>query len=275
MLSPGQVGFMNGWGVFSTLRVCSGVLFAFERHYRRMKHDAALMHVPFEFEPDVLRNLLESFITANHAIDATLRVSCVRNKGGMFQDAAITRDADLIAFTTDLNEWGTEARLMSVPNGRHAASPFAGTKVTSWAQNLTFYETAHQKGFDETILLNERGEVSECTSANIFMMKGDSVWTPPLKESGCLPGVTRAILLEEKMLEDVHISERSLLMADLHDSDGVFITSTTRDLLAVSEIDHVVLPHNTELLSRLRNAFVGYREKYVAQCRQAREAVMT
>jgi branched-chain amino acid aminotransferase len=47
LLSPGQVGFLNGWGVFSTLRVSEGVLFAFDRHYARMKRDAARLHVPF------------------------------------------------------------------------------------------------------------------------------------------------------------------------------------------------------------------------------------
>ena len=76
--------------------------------------------------------------------------------------------------------------------GRHAASPFAGTKTLSWSHNLTLVETAQQNGDDEVILLNERNEVAECTSANIFAAKGGTTYTPPLS-SGPLPGVTRAL----------------------------------------------------------------------------------
>ena len=66
-------------------------------------------------------------------------------------------------------------------------SIFAGTKILSWAMNLTWLESVQSRGFDEAILLNERGEVAECTSANIFIANGSQVWTPPLN-SGCLPG---------------------------------------------------------------------------------------
>ena len=95
-------------------------------------------------------------------------------------------ESDVIAFTTDLINWGEGVKLSYVPNGRHAASPFAGIKMTSWAQNLTWYEEAHEQGFDEVILLNEVGQVSECTSANIFVIQDENVWTPPVESSGCL-----------------------------------------------------------------------------------------
>jgi branched-chain amino acid aminotransferase len=273
LLSPGQVGFMNGWGVFSTIRVANGVLFAFERHYRRMRHDASLMHVEFALSPEELSTRLYRLIEANNAHDATLRVCCVRNKGGLFEGPDISREADLIAFTADRNNWGTGARLMSLPHSRYGASPFAGTKVISWAQNLTWYETAHQQGFDEMLLLNEHGQVSECTSANIFSIHSDNVWTPPLATSGCLPGVTRAILLEEIKLDGIRIAERELSVTDLIMSRGVFITSSTRDLLPVSEIDGVKLQESPELLRRLQDSFSRYRDDYVARHRPSNEVL--
>ena len=92
-------------------------------------------------------------------------------------------DIDVIAFTTGLTAWGSGVRLYYVMNGRHAASPFAGAKITSWAQNLTWNEEARERGFDEVILLNEHGQVSECTSANIFAVCGRDVWTPPVNSS--------------------------------------------------------------------------------------------
>ena len=263
LLSPGQVGFMNGWGIFSTLRVTQGVLFAFERHYARMKRDAERMRVPFEIAPADLKRLLLELVRANKAEEATLRVASIRNRGGLFEAPGITRDSDLVAFTADLNHWGAGVRLAYMPNARFSASPFAGTKYTSWAQNLTWYETAHERGLDEFILLNERGQISECTSANIFSIRGNTVLTPPLETSGCLAGVTRALLLEQVQVPGLLVREGDLTPADLEKADGVFITSTTRDLLPVLEIEALKLKPDLGKLLALQQAFQTYRAEYV------------
>ena len=227
-LSAGQVGLMNGWGVFSTLRVADGVLFAFERHWDRMRRDAAKVHVPFPQDPAQLKSELLRLVEANSAWNATLRVVVVRNRGGLFEGPDQERAFDVIAFTKDLNPWGSSVRLAVKPHARHAANEFSGCKILSWSHNLTWYEEAQQRGFDEVILLNERGEVSECTSANIFAATGGQVYTPPLS-SGCLPGVTRELLLDVVRVPGISVTERALTPADLERADQVFITSTTRD----------------------------------------------
>ncbi len=262
---------MNGWGVFSTLRVAEGVLFAFDRHYDRMQSDAARMRVPFDLSRADLKEALHSLIQANSAFDATLRVAVIRNRGGVFEGVGITRDTDLIAFTADLAQWGAGVKLSYVPHGRQGASPFAGRKVTSWAQNLTWYEDAHERGFDEVILLNEDGQVSECTSANIFAVDGDQVYTPPLETSGCLPGITRALLLEEIRVSGITITQRELSPSDLEVADQVFITSTTRDLLPVFEVDHVPLHQDGDVLAELQRAFVQYRSAFIANHARRKE----
>lgn len=261
-VSSGQTGLMNGWGVFSTLRVADGVLFAFERHWARMHRDAVRLHVPFPDEPDYLKSRLLKLVEANDARNATLRVAVVRNHGGPFEGPGIDRDFDVIAFTTSLAAWGDSVSLAIKPHGRHAQNEFAGAKVMSWAQNLTWYEEAHDLGFDEMLLLNERGEVSECTSANIFIAEGSRVLTPPLT-SGCLPGVTRELLLEEVRAGGLSIHERTLLPADLEKADEVFITSSTRDLLPVRLIQGLQIKHRGDATEVLRQALAGYRETYV------------
>jgi branched-chain amino acid aminotransferase len=265
LLSPGQIGFLNGWGVFSTLRVAGGVLFEFERHYARMRYDAVRLRVPFEISLAALEKSLLALVDANGALDATLRVAIIRNKGGFFESPGLARDCDVVAFTKDLTAWGESARLSYVPGARFSTCPFAGAKTTSWAQNLALYEDAHQRGFDEVVLLNERGQVSECTSANLFAIEGDRVYTPPLASSACLPGVTRAVLLEEIHVPGFSIEEREMSPADLESSGQVFMTSSTRDLLPVFSIDERPLKQDGEALGRLQRAFIGYREAYVAR----------
>ena len=246
-------------------------MFAFSRHYARMQRDAALVHVPLSVSEMDLRKALSSLIDANHAFNATLRVAVVRNKGGLFEAPQIACDADLIAFTADLANWGSGVHLNFVPNGRHGASPFAGLKVTSWAQNLTWYEKAHQNGYDEVLLLNEHGYVSECTSANVFIVRGQEVLTPPLATSGCLPGVTRAVLLEDIHVPGLAIREQVLTPTEVEEADGVFIVSTTRDLLPVLSVDKRPLKQAPEILTRLLDAFRGYRSAYVLEHSRKKE----
>ncbi len=263
VLSAGQVGLLSGWGVFSTLRVSGGVLFAWERHWERMRRDAALMRVPFPSDPEYVRSRLLRLIQANGTQDATLRVVVVRNSGSVWQ-GPVERDFDLIALTTDLKNWGRGVNLDLCAQARHAASEFRGTKILSWALNLTLYERAQQAGFDEVILLNERGEVCECTSANLFIAQGNNVWTPPL-DSGCLPGVTRELLLHEIRVEGTPVAEKTLYPEDLMGADEVFITSTTRDLLPVVSIAGRPLRNQGNARRLLEDAFGHYCTDYVAQ----------
>jgi branched-chain amino acid aminotransferase len=150
------------------------------------------------------------------------------------------------------------------PYGRYAQNEFAGAKVLSWAQNLTWYEEAHQRGFDEVVLLNERGEVSECTSANIFAVRGTEIWTPPLA-SGCLPGVTRALLLDEIRLPHIAVLEKTLFPADLESADQVFVTSTTRDFLPASHVEGLKIRNEGSVLDQIGKAFAQYRAEYVSR----------
>jgi len=263
LLSPGQIGLLSGWGVFSTIKVIDGVLFAFERHWARMSRDAALMRVALPGDAAQLENNLLRLVEKNRALLATMRVVVVRNHGGMWEAPDQNRASDVIAFTANVKDWGESVKLNYVRQARHAASVFAGTKILAWAMNLTWLEEAQSQGFDEVILLNERDEVAECTSANIFVAKGDQVWTPPLS-SGCLPGITRELLLSEVRAPGFRVTERALTPADLESADEVFITSTTRDLLPVARIGQRAISNTGHAREALQKAFTRYVDDYIA-----------
>ena len=262
VLSPGQVGLLSGWGVFSTLRVADGVLFEWDRHWARIKRDAEAFHVTLPKDPEAVRRKLLELVEANGAFHCTLRIVIVRNGGGMWAGPFNGRESDLIALTADSKEWGEGVKLAYQPNGRHAACNFAGTKILSWAMNLTWLESAQCRGFDEVILLNERGEAAECTSANLFIANGSQVWTPPLS-SGCLPGITRELLLGPVRAAGIEIGEKALLPAELEAADEVFITSTTRDLLPVFEIEGRKVGGKDQARVALQQAFSAHVDRYV------------
>lgn len=271
LLAPGQVGLLSGWGVFSTIRVIGGVLFAFEHHWARMSKDAAALNVQLPRDSEAVHRKLLDLVEANQTSNATVRVVVVRNTGGIWEGPAIGRASDLIALTTETKDWGKGVRLCYTPRARYAAGEFAGAKILSWGSNLTWLERAQARGFDETILLNEQGEVAECTSANIFAATGDQVWTPPLS-SGCLPGVTRELLLHKIQVPGYRIGEKALMPTDLESAAEVFITSTTRNLLPVVEIEGRAISHSGGACAALRAAFQTYLDAYIAAHKEAHAA---
>jgi branched-chain amino acid aminotransferase len=262
-LSPGQAGLLSGWGVFSTLRVADGVPFAFERHWARIARDAAAMHVPLPQDAETVRRRLLELVESNRACNATMRLVIVRNGGGMWAGASTGRTSDLIALTADSKDWGEGVKLDYVKNARYAACEFSGAKILSWAMNLTWVESAQQRGLDEVVLLNEHGEVAECTSANIFASTGGQVWTPPVC-AGCLPGITREVLLEEIRVPGIRIAEKTLTTAELESADEVFITSTTRNLLPVFEIAGKKIGRTDGTRRALAEKFEEFVDHYVA-----------
>src|SRR5712692_6715587 len=149
VLSPGQIGLLSGWGVFTTLRIYDGVPFEFERHWARMSKASKLLHVPLVQERERTRELLDELIRANAAENSAARMCIVRNQGGFWAGPGISTEADLIVLTSNLKPWPESVRLAVERQGRHAGSPFAGTKILSWAYNLTLVEEAQGRGFDE------------------------------------------------------------------------------------------------------------------------------
>ncbi|MBZ5700011.1 MAG: aminotransferase class IV [Acidobacteriia bacterium] len=264
-LSPGQAGLMSGWGLFTTLRIFQGEAFAYERHWRRLEKDAGRTRLPFPFDPAQVRRHLSELLSANQVMEGTARIYMIYNRVGFWQSDEPMPQVDLILCTAGLPAHPEPARLCIAEHGRHAASPLAGVKVTSWLNNVWHLTEAQKQGWSEVVLLNERGEVAECTSANIFSVKDGKITTPPLS-SGCLEGVTRSVLLEIAPRSGMLMIEKTLMPEDLYAADEVFITSTNRSLLGVSEIagqKYVAAPG--PVAQKLERAFDATMREYVAQ----------
>jgi branched-chain amino acid aminotransferase len=235
-LSPGQMGLLMGWGVFTTLRVYEGKPFAFDRHWARMSHDAERLGMSLGQEQEAVRQSVSKLAAANGRPEGMARVSFVKNHGGLWAEAGDSPETDLIIFTRQLVEWPAVHRLKLQLHALYSATRLAGAKMLSWVQNAGLLEKAHAEGFDDVLLLNESGHLAECTSANIFLVRENRVLTPPLA-SGCLPGVTRDVLGEVVPQAGFELSEQNLTPDDLASASEVFISSTTREVAAVGSID--------------------------------------
>jgi len=257
-LSPGQSGLLTGWGVFTTIRIYEGRAFAFERHWSRLHRDAERIHLPFDFSSQTVAEALRQVIETNKVANGCARIYFVNNKAGLWSGDEPGPATDLLIFTSDLPTFPSPTKLAIRENGRYAAHALAGTKVISWLHNVWSLEEAHRRGFEEVILLNEQREIAECTSANLFCVRGDVVLTPPLY-SGCLAGVTRGVLLEIGGQINLPIREQTLSLKELYESEEVFVTSTSRELLPVGQVEDHRFPRAPgPVTTRLNKAFSAY-----------------
>lgn len=263
-LSPGQTGLICGWGLFTTVRISRGEAFAYERHWRRLEKDAGRVNLPMPYTGAKVRVQLHEVIRANKVTEGCARIYLVNNKVGSWHSDEQFPQVDLIINTAPLPEYQDPVRLGLREHGRHAASALSGVKSISWLNNVWTLGEANKEGFHEVVLLNERGEVSECTSANVFAVKKDKVFTPPLS-SGCLEGVTRGILMEIAPEAGISIVEQTLRPEDLYSADEVFITYTNRSILTISEIDGRKIAAPGPVSQQLKELFAAHLNDYVTR----------
>ena len=112
--------------------------------------------------------------------------------------------------------------------------------------------------------MNEQGHLAECTSANVFLVRGPRILTPPLA-SGCLPGITREVLREVIPAAGYTLEEQDLTPADLDSAEEVFISSTTREVAGVGSIDpNWKFPAPGKITRELATAFQNLRQSSFA-----------
>ncbi len=223
-------GLTVGDGVFETLKVVDGVPFALTRHLRRLAASAQRLGLPTPAD-DVVRRAVVEVLAANEPAQAgRLRITLtggIAPLGSDRGDAAPT----LVVAVGPLGEWLTSAALVTVPWPRNERSAVAGAKTTSYAENVVALARAHRTGADEALFLDTRGHLCEGTGSNVFLVVGDRLVTPALS-TGCLAGITRALVLEWAGADEVE-----LLAAALAEASEVFITSSTRDVQPVHAVD--------------------------------------
>jgi branched-chain amino acid aminotransferase len=217
-------------------------------------------------EQEAVRQAVTKLAEANDRLGGMARVSFVKNRGGLWAQAGDRPETDLLIFTRELVQWPAIHRLKLQPHAVYSVTRLAGAKMLSWVQNAALLEQAHAEGFDDVLLLNECGHIAECTSANVFLVRGGKVVTPPLS-TGCLPGVTRDVLREVVPQAGFELREENLAPEDLSSAAEVFISSTTREVAAVGSIDSQwVFNAPGKITTTIEDCFKDYVRSHFKSC---------
>lgn len=220
----GDRGMTHGLGVFETLLAVDGTLVQPDWHFERMVAGCRVLDIePPDF--DAIVAALAPEIEGS----GRKRVRIVRTAGAGALNELHGRDPRTVLTVASCPEPPVSLRVITAPWPKNEASPLAGVKSLSYAENLIALDAARRAGVDEVVFLNTRGELCEGATSNVFVCKGERLLTPPLS-SGCLAGTTRRGLLESGEAE-----EAVLTMADVEGADRVFLSSSTRGLVPVEE----------------------------------------
>jgi branched-chain amino acid aminotransferase len=233
-VSPFDHGLLVGDGVFETLRVYRGRPFAWRRHVERLVHSASGLGLAVP-DGDELRAACTAVLEANALTEARLRITVT---GGIAALGSERGDHPPTVFVAAAPVTpGPEATTVAIsPWPRNERGATAGLKTTSYAENVRALAYARAQGAGEAVFENTQGELCEATGSNVFVVTGDVVRTPPAS-SGCLLGVTRALVLELGPELGLTVHDTALPLRALVDgADEAFLTSTVREVQAITAV---------------------------------------
>jgi branched-chain amino acid aminotransferase len=228
-------GLVVGDGVFETIKVADGVPFAMTRHLVRLRRSALGLGLP---EPDleqIRAGALAVIAESGNPPLARLRVTFTGGKAPLGSERGDSPATSIVAMAEQPRP-AASVDVVIVPWPRNERGALSGLKTTSYGENVRALAYAAERGGNEAIFGNTIGQLCEGTGTNVFVVRGGRLLTPPLS-SGCLAGVTRALVIEWAGAE-----EEDLTLDTLASADEAFLSGTTRDVQPIRRVDGAELP---------------------------------
>lgn len=259
-------GFLYGEGVYETLRTYNRVPFLYDRHLRRLRASAGYLQLDVPFSDESLATWIgDTMVAAGDMEEAYIRVLLTRGVGELTYDIAATPVPSLVILVKPLEQpparvFTDGIKVALVPILRnHPGSVNPIIKSNNLLNNALAMQEAYLRGADEGLMCNYRGELSECSQANFFIVR-EGVALTPETDAGLLEGLTRSFLFEVGQDVGIQVRSQTLFPQDLEDADEAFITSTTRELSPVTRIDDRVIGNGKPGPVTLK-LLEGYRQR--------------
>jgi branched-chain amino acid aminotransferase len=270
-------GFLYGEGVYETLRTYNGQPFLFERHMRRLRTSAGMLALAVPLtDPQIDARFRETMRTAGlgdrPGREAYIRILVTRGIGELTYDPAATPTPSIVVIvkphvapSRDVFERGVTVALVPIVRN-HPGSVNPLIKSNNLLNNALAMQDAFRRGGFEGVMRNYKGELAECTQSNLFIVKNGAALTPPI-DAGLLPGITRAFLFEVGGEAGIPVREAVLHDEDLFGADESFLTSTTREVVPIVQVDDRKIGTGTPG-PVTRALLEGYRRRAESMTRQ-------
>ena len=267
-------GFLYGDGVYETIRSYGRRIFMRDQHLARLRRsaDAIGLEIPIPDSSwtDLLHEAMRRNEVGNDRVDAYLRITISRGEGEIGLDPQLCKRPTVGIMAKELRpspavliQTGVSLTIAQTKrNLPEALSPHI--KATNFLNNILAKRESIAAGTFDSLLLNWRNELTECTVSNLFFVSQGRVRTPAL-DCGILDGITRSVVLTLAQEGGLPVEEGRYLVEDLLQAEECFVTNTSMEIMPVTRVDSSVLGTGLPgpLTRRLQSLFVANRDRFL------------
>jgi branched-chain amino acid aminotransferase len=235
-------GLLYGDGIFEGIRVYSGRVFLLGDHVERLYESAKAIRLEIPLSPAEMTRAVEDTVKANGIGDGYVRLVVTRGAGSLGLDIRRTSDPQVIIIADSISLYPAELyekglRLITASTIRnHPGALSPRIKSLNYLNNILAKIEAIDAGTVEALMLNHKGDVSECTGDNIFLVKRGVLRTPPT-DAGILEGVTRNAVIRLAREAGITVEEVAMTRHDVFVADECFLTGTAAEVIPVVSLD--------------------------------------
>jgi D-alanine transaminase len=247
-ISPMDRGFLFGDGIYEVVPTFSGKPVGLNLHFDRMRNGLKSVGIQYEIDTAEWRSIIDTLImqkSDSSQIHSTSKGVYIHVSRGADTKRAHSypKDVSPTIFAYAFDTPPSQAPDSDIIKGFHVTTgedlrwQRCHIKSTSLLGNVMHYQQGQDAGVDEIILYNEKKEITEAASCNVFIVKNEKIYTPPL-DNQILPGITRRIVIDAlTKLTDYKVIEGIIMLEDLLAADEVWITSSSKEVGPVLSIN--------------------------------------
>ena len=239
-------GLLYGDGVFEGIRVYGGKVFKREEHIDRLWDSAKAIWLEIPMTKEKMIEDMEQAVALNEVKDGYIRLIVTRGIGDLGLDPAKCVKPSVIIIATgitlypqEMYEKGLEIVTVNTPRN-HPAAVSPRIKSLNYLSSILAKIEGKQAGCAEVLMLNNRGEIAECSADNVFLVRKGRLLTPP-PDAGILEGVTRNCVIDLAREAGIEVMEIPLTKYDAYVADECFLTGSAAEVIAVVKIDGRVI----------------------------------
>lgn len=236
-------GFMQGVGLFETMRSYGGHVFRLQQHLERLISSARKLGWLVVPDEQQLRENVEQVVEATAHEDARVRLTVTT--GTLRPTEQDLPELTVVATATPGASYPPECyskgvTVLASDYRQSRRDPLAGHKTTSYFARLAALREAHRRGVFEALWFTENGRLAEGAISSVFLVARDTLLTPPL-DTPVLPGITRAVVIELARELGIPVREPALTINDLLEADEAFLTNSLMELVPVVRVERAAI----------------------------------
>jgi branched-chain amino acid aminotransferase len=271
-ISLRDTGLLHAAGVFTTMRASAGRVFRLEAHLQRLRKSCEALFVPLQFSDADLASAVDSVLRENHLTDARMRLTVTRGQATTDPLHGTHLSPNCFLTATDLQPYPDEyyqRGLTVMLNDEQKLNPYdmqAGHKTLNYFSRLAGLREAVRRGAGEALWFNVHNYLQSASVANVFVVKGGAILTPPTADdlrdpaiaaacpypkSNVLPGVIRGAVIDLVKANDIPLRIEAMTVNHVLEADEVFLTNSIMQIMPVGRIEqHVVGDGNPGAVTR-------------------------